>query len=57
MENNGLSWSMATIWFCNEYKEYSGGGGIYVKRYNENNWKEIRKVLFLFLLELMGLVL
>ncbi len=42
LENNGLSWSMATIWFCNEYKEYSGGGGIYVKRYNENNWKEIR---------------
>ncbi len=41
LPTNGLSWSLVSVWFCNKYKEYAGGGGLFTKYYNENTWKEI----------------
>jgi hypothetical protein len=46
LPNNGLSWSMAAIWFSNQYIEYAGGGGLYSRIYNENHWKEIPLPLY-----------
>lgn len=39
--NAGLSWSMVTVWFPNNFIEYAGGGGLYQRYSNENSWKEI----------------
>ncbi len=41
LPTNGLSWSLVSVWFCNKYKEYAGGGGLFTKYYNENTWTEI----------------
>lgn len=39
--NNGLPWSMASVWFNNIYKSYVGGDGLFVKYVQSNEWMKI----------------
>ncbi len=32
---------MASVWFCNMYKLYTGGDGLFVKYEQDNVWRKI----------------
>jgi len=46
ISNDGLPWSLGSVWFSNIYKSYTGGDGLYVKYNEQNSWDRIPLPLY-----------